>query len=170
MIRTPNLERLAATDVRFSDAYCNSPICVPSRASLATGRYVHRIRFWDNGIAYDGSLPSWHHRLRDAGHDVTAIGKLHFRSAEDDNGFTQEIMPLHIVDGVGDPLDWLRDPLPIRKAALRLANDAGRGNSSYQDYDDKITTAAVDWLKARRQRRPASRGYCSFRSSVHISR
>jgi choline-sulfatase len=148
MIRTPNLDRLAASGVRFTDAYCNSPICVPSRAALATGRYVHRIRFWDNGIPYDGSVPSWHHRLRDAGHEVTAIGKLHFRSVDDDNGFAEEVMPLHVVDGVGGPLGWLRDPLPVRKAALRLANDAGPGNSSYQDYDDKITSAAVDWLKA----------------------
>jgi choline-sulfatase len=149
MIRTPNLDRLAAGGVRFSDAYCNSPICVPSRAALATGRYPHRIRFWDNAIPYDGSIPSWHHRLKAAGHEVTAIGKLHFRTADDDNGFSEEIMPLHVVDGIGDPLGWLRDPLPVRKAALRLANDAGRGNSSYQDYDDNITAAAVDWLKAR---------------------
>ncbi|HEV8032324.1 MAG TPA: sulfatase-like hydrolase/transferase [Stellaceae bacterium] len=148
-IRTPNLDRLAARGARFTSAYCNSPICVPSRAALATGRYVHQIRFWDNGIPYDGSVPSWHHRLRGAGHEVTAIGKLHFRSADDDNGFTEEVMPLHVVDGIGDPLGWLRDPLPVRKAALRLANDAGPGNSSYQDYDDNITAAAVDWLKAR---------------------
>ncbi|HXP05206.1 MAG TPA: sulfatase-like hydrolase/transferase [Stellaceae bacterium] len=149
MIRTPNLDALAARGVRFADAYTNSPICVPARASLATGRYPHQIRFWDNGIAYDGSVPSWHHRLREAGHEVTSIGKLHFRSEDDDNGFSQEIMPLHINDGIGDPLGWLRDPLPVRKATLRLAKDAGRGDSSYQDYDRKITDAAVDWLKAR---------------------
>ena len=153
-IRTPNLDRLAASGVRFTDAYCNSPICVPSRAALATGRHVHKIRFWDNGIPYDGSVPSWHHRLRQAGHEVASIGKLHFRSADDDNGFSEEIMPLHVVDGIGDPLGWLRDPLPVRKAALRLANDAGRGDSSYQQYDDKITSAAVDWLKARAGTRP----------------
>ena len=58
MIRTPNLDRLAASSVRFNNAYCNSPICVPSRAALATGRYVHRIRFWDNAIPYDGSVPT----------------------------------------------------------------------------------------------------------------
>jgi choline-sulfatase len=149
MIRTPNLDRLAARGVRFADAYTNSPICVPARASLATGRYPHQIRFWDNGIAYDGSVPTWHHRLRYAGHEVTSIGKLHFRSADDDNGFSQEIMPLHINDGIGDPLGWLRDPLPVRKATLRLAKDAGRGDSTYQDYDQKITDAAVAWLKAR---------------------
>jgi choline-sulfatase len=148
-IRTPNLDALAARGVRFADAYTNSPICVPARASLATGRYPHQIRFWDNGIAYDGRVPSWHHRLRDAGHEVTSIGKLHFRSADDDNGFSEEIMPLHINDGIGDPMGWLRNPLPVRKATLRLAKDAGRGDSTYQDYDRKITDAAVDWLKAR---------------------
>ena len=149
VIRTPNLDRLAASGVRFTDAYTNSPICVPARASLATGRYPHQIRFWDNAIAYDGSVPSWHHRLRDAGHEAVSVGKLHFRSGDDDNGFSREIMPLHIVDGIGDPLGWLREPLAVRKAALRLAEQAGRGDSHYQQYDDKIIAAAVDWLKAK---------------------
>src|SRR5712691_6723094 len=170
MIQTPNLDRLAARGVRFADAYTNSPICVPARASLATGRYPHQIRFWDNAIAYDGTVPSWHHRLRDAGHEVASIGKLHFRSADDDNGFTQEIMPLHINDGIGDPLGWLRDPLPVRRATLRLAKDAGRGNSSYQDYDQKITDAAVDWLKAHaadtNSERPPDKPWALFVSLV----
>ncbi|MGA8402071.1 MAG: sulfatase-like hydrolase/transferase, partial [Stellaceae bacterium] len=114
MIRTPNLDRLAANGIRFTDAYCNSPICVPSRASLATGQYVHDIRFWDNGIPYDGSVPSWHHRLKEAGHECVSIGKLHFRSIDDDNGFTEEVMPLHVVEGIGDPAGWLREPLVER--------------------------------------------------------
>ncbi|HVH79450.1 MAG TPA: sulfatase-like hydrolase/transferase, partial [Stellaceae bacterium] len=164
MIRTPNLDALAARGIRFADAYTNSPICVPARASLATGRYPHDIRFWDNAIAYDGSVPSWHHRLREAGHEVVSIGKLHFRSEADDNGFSQEIMPLHINDGIGDPMGWLRDPLPVRKATLRLAKDAGRGDSSYQDYDRKITDAAVDWLKARAGAN--GRPWCLFVSLV----
>ncbi|MDQ2803321.1 MAG: sulfatase-like hydrolase/transferase, partial [Pseudomonadota bacterium] len=86
MIQTPHLDQLAASGVRFTDAYCNSPICVPSRASFATGRYVHDIRFWDNAIPYDGSVPSWGHRLQQAGNRCTSIGKLHYRSTEDRNG------------------------------------------------------------------------------------
>jgi choline-sulfatase len=148
-IRTPNLDRLAASGVRFTDAYCNSPICVPSRASFQTGRYVHDIRFWDNAIAYDGSVPSWAHRLKAAGHRVDSIGKLHFRSADDDNGFTQEHMPLHVVEGMGDPIGMLRDPPPPRVAALKLAADAGRGDSTYQGYDDRITESAEGWLRQR---------------------
>jgi choline-sulfatase len=149
VIKTPNLDQLASRGVRFTDAYCNSPICVPSRASFQTGRYVHDIRFWDNANPYDGSIPSWAHRLKAAGHRVEAIGKLHFRSAEDDNGFSMEHMPLHVVDGIGDPIGMLRDPPLPRRAALRLAADAGCGDSSYQTYDAAITQAAEDWLKQR---------------------
>jgi len=146
MIQTPNLDRLAARGVRFSDAYCNSPICVPSRASFHTGDYPHRIRFWDNAMPYDGSIASWGHRLRAAGHRAAAIGKLHFRSAGDDNGFAQEAMPLHVVNGVGDPSGLLRRPLVPRRGALKLASQAGRGDSDYQRYDEEITNAAERWL------------------------
>lgn len=149
MIKTPHLDRLAAGGVRFTDAYCNSPICVPSRASFATGRYVHTTRFWDNAIPYDGSVPSWGHRLNEHGHEAVSIGKLHFRSAEDRNGFTEEVMPLHVVDGLGDLLGLIREDTPPRKATLKLAEDAGPGDSDYQTYDDNITDAAVDWLRAR---------------------
>ena len=83
--KTPNLDRLAAGGTRFASAYTNCPICVPARASFATGRYVHQIRFWDNAIAYDGSVPSWAHRLKAAWHRVDSIGKLHYRSPDEDH-------------------------------------------------------------------------------------
>lgn len=147
MIRTPNIDRLAQRGVRFTDAYCNSPICVPSRASFATGRYVNQIRFWDNALPYDGNVPSWGHRLIANGHRSVSIGKLHYRSPEDSNGFDEEIMPLHVVDGTGDLLGLIRDDLPVRTAALKLAEQAGPGDSSYQQYDGRITSSAQDWLR-----------------------
>jgi choline-sulfatase len=48
LVKTPHLDALAARGTRFAWPYCNCPICVPSRASLATGRYVHEIGCWDN--------------------------------------------------------------------------------------------------------------------------
>jgi choline-sulfatase len=39
--RTPNLDALARSAVRFDSAYCSNPVCVPSRASLLTGLYTH---------------------------------------------------------------------------------------------------------------------------------
>ena len=87
-----------------TNAYTNCPICVPARASLATGRYVHQIGNWDNGHPYTGNTSSWHHRLREQGFNATSIGKLHFKGHGTDHGFTEEIEPLNVVDGIGDVL------------------------------------------------------------------
>jgi len=128
MIKTPNLDKLAARGTRFTSAYTNCPICVPARASFATGQYVHKIRYWDNAIAYDGKVPTWGHRLMERGHRVTSIGKLHYRDGDPRrNGFDEEILPMHIVNGVGDLLGLIRSELPVRQGAKRLGPEAGRG-------------------------------------------
>ncbi len=147
-VHTPNLDRLAAAGTRFNAAYTPCPICVPARASLATGRYVHQLRTWDNSMPYTGSVPSWHHRLREAGHRVDSIGKLHFRDTRDDNGFSREIEPLHIVDGQGDILASVRRD-PPRRQAWRGVREAGPGNSTYLEYDRRNTANATAWLQAR---------------------
>ena len=41
-VRTPHIDQLAREGVLFESAYCNSPVCVPSRMSFMTGRYVHQ--------------------------------------------------------------------------------------------------------------------------------
>ena len=149
IIRTPHLDALAARGALFSNAYTPSPMCVPARAAIATGDYVHRIRHWDSASPYDGQRRSWMHHLRDSGVETVSIGKLHFRSADDDNGFSQEILPMHVVGGVGWPVGLLRDAPPAYDAASELAADVGAGRSSYTDYDREITGAAEAWLHSR---------------------
>ena len=79
IVQTPNLDRIAASGTRFTRAWTASPMCVPTRAALVCGTYVHQNGFWDSANAYDGSIPSWMHHLRDAGVETTSIGKLHFK-------------------------------------------------------------------------------------------
>ncbi|MBI4204396.1 MAG: sulfatase-like hydrolase/transferase [Betaproteobacteria bacterium] len=147
MIKTPHLDRLAARGTRFASAYTNCPICVPARASFATGQYVHKIRYWDNAIAYDGCVPSWGHRLMAQGHRVTSIGKLHYVDSNAvRNGFDEEILPLHIVNGVGDLLGLIRDELPRRPGSAKLGPEAGRGESEYTHYDRAIADETARWL------------------------
>jgi choline-sulfatase len=154
MIRTPNLDRLAARGTRFTNAYTNCPICVPARASFATGRYVHEHRCWDNAIAYDGRLPSWGHRLMAQGHRVTSVGKLHYIASDPRrNGFDEEILPLHIVNGVGDLLGLIRDELPRRPGSAKMGPEAGRGESEYTRYDRSIVDETVKWLGAQAARK-----------------
>jgi choline-sulfatase len=147
VIRTPHMDRLAAEGTLFESAYCNCPICVPSRASFVTGRYVHEIGFWDNGIPYHGEPASFGHRLHDCGQRCDSIGKLHYRAAEDPNGFDNEILPLHVLNGIGDLQGMLRSPPPQRPSTAQLAGDAGEGDSTYLQYDRNIREAACKWLK-----------------------
>ena len=91
VVQTPNLDRLAAGGTRFANAYASSPLCSPSRASIANGRYPHQTGYWDNGLVYDGRVPSWMQRLRTAGYRTASVGKLHFRSSEEDHGFDEEL-------------------------------------------------------------------------------
>lgn len=163
IVKTPSLDRLAARSVSFDNAYSSSPICVPARAALATGLYVHDNGCWDNAIAYSGKPRSWAHALRDAGHEVVSIGKLHYGSDAVDGGFTDQIVPMHIEAGVGDLYGLLRDPLPIRHQSADLARSIGPGESSYTRYDRDIARRAVQWLEGegRRIDRPWTL-FCSF--------
>ena len=148
LIRTPNLDALARRGTRFTNAYTNCPICVPARASFATGRHVHQVRCWDNAIAYAGQAPTWGHRLMEQGHHVAAIGKLHYMESQPQvNGFAEEIVPLHIANGLGDLMGLIRDELPRRPGSLKLGPGAGRGESEYTQYDRSIAAETVKWLK-----------------------
>ena len=145
-VKTPHLDALAARGARFRQAYTPCPICVPARASLATGRHVHETGCWDNVHAYRGEQPSWGHRLREAGHRAVSIGKLHYLNETDDTGFDEQIIPMHIIDGGGDIKGLLRNPLPGPRKASKFATDIGPGESSYTKYDRKIVTEAQRWL------------------------
>ena len=83
-INTPNLDRLASESAAFTRAYCQSPICSPSRASFLTGMYPSAVGVNGNGFHrfprhYQDRLIS--KKLHDAGYDCGLIGKLHLASA-----------------------------------------------------------------------------------------
>ena len=133
LVKTPHLDALAQRGTVFENAYTPSPMCVPTRASIACGDHVHNIGYWDSATPYDGRVRSWMRQLRDAGVEVASIGKLHFRSSDDDNGFSEEILPMHVVGGVGWAIGLLRDDPPAYQSAAELAADVGVGSSTYTD-------------------------------------
>lgn len=151
-VHTPHLDALAARGTRFTNAFTPSPICVPARASLATGRWVHQDgRYWDNAMGYDGAVRGWCHALRDAGHRVESIGKLHYRDGTCDTGFARQHRSMHLAGGVGQVWGSVRDPLPAAPRASHLFDMLGAGESPYNQFDMACATDAAAWLADRAQ-------------------
>ena len=76
---TPNMDRLAALGTSFSNAYCNSPQCAPSRASYWSGQYVHRVQAWNNPAGLPLDAPTFGTHLEDADYGVHVFGKTDYR-------------------------------------------------------------------------------------------
>ena len=148
LVQTPTLDDLANRGLRFDNAYTPSPICIPARASFATGTQVFEHRCWSSAEPYYGQQQSWMHRLRERGHAVVAIGKQHYRSAADDSGFSEQILPMYLANqGRGWPQGLQRKPVMAEfPDAAELAAIIGPGETSYTQYDRDITAAAVGWL------------------------
>jgi arylsulfatase A-like enzyme len=163
IVKTPTLDKLASRGIRFANAYTASPLCVPARAAMATGRFPHQTGYWDNAIAYDARIPSWMHRIREQGHTVVGIGKFHYRSSDQDNGFSEEFVDMHLHGGRGAVRNLLRgfnSELPgVDDARWDLyAKRSGPGGSHYQDYDRQVTRKAIEWLRehAAASKKPTS--------------
>jgi arylsulfatase A-like enzyme len=82
-IHTPNLDRLVREGVAFTHAFCQSPICTPSRASFLTGRYPSSIRASTNGNTHwADAAPLVTKLLANSGYDCGLAGKLHLSGAQ----------------------------------------------------------------------------------------
>ncbi|WP_125610099.1 sulfatase [Specibacter cremeus] len=82
--RTPNLDRLAAASVSYTQAYTPFPLCVPARSAMVTGRYPHELGIMSNakGKTEPGHAPaSLGHWFAAAGYDCAYAGKWHAQQA-----------------------------------------------------------------------------------------
>lgn len=80
--RTPSIDSLARTGVRFDAAYCTNPVCTPSRASILTGLYTHNHRTWSNRTPWPFEVKTMAHHFSRAGYVSGLIGKMHFVDAQ----------------------------------------------------------------------------------------
>lgn len=91
VVKTPNIDELAAKGAVFETAYCNFPLCAPSRFSMATGSLCSVNGAYDNAAEMRAEFPTYAHYLRERGYRTTLSGKMHFVGPDQHHGFEERL-------------------------------------------------------------------------------
>jgi choline-sulfatase len=91
LVRAPHMAALAEHGVVFENAYCNSPLCAPSRFSMLAGLMPSEIGAYDNSAEFPAALPTFAHHLRGAGYRTLLAGKMHFVGPDQLHGFEERL-------------------------------------------------------------------------------
>ncbi len=150
VVKAPNIGHLAGRGVVFENAYCNSPLCAPSRFSMMSGRLPSRIGAYDNACEFPASVPTLAHGLRALGYRTCLAGKMHFVGPDQLHGFeervTTDIYPADFAwtpnwDQPEERIDWWYHNMSSVK-------EAGVAEATNQlDYDDEVSFFAQRQLR-----------------------
>ncbi len=147
--KTPHLDALAARGMRFDAAYCNSPLCAPSRFAFMSGQHISRIAAYDNASEFKASVPTFAHYLKSLDYRTCLAGKMHFVGPDQMHGFEDRVTTdIYPADFAWTP-DWEAPDERIDKwyHNMQTVKESGVAHATFQiDYDDEVGFAAKRWL------------------------
>ena len=143
IVQTPHLDALAASGVRFSRAYVNNPLCMPSRATLFTGQTARGHGVRTNGINLCPGIPTMPGALCEAGYRTHSIGKIHLGTFDTPRGLDPEACdPLRFPEARYMWDHGKLNSLPRDHFGLQTADfTGGHGSYFWGDY--------LPWLEER---------------------
>ena len=145
IVKAPHLTELAETGVVFEAAYCNSPLCAPSRFSMLTGQLPSRIGAYDNAAYFPADVPTLAHHLRALGYRTSLCGKMHFVGPDQLHGFEERLTTDIYPADFGWTPDWEHfQERPSWYHNMLSVVQAGVCQTSNQiDYDEEVAYHAV---------------------------
>ena len=145
LVKTPHLAALANEGVVFENAYCNSPLCAPSRFSMMTGQLPSRIGAYDNAAYFPADVPTIAHYLRQRGYYTCLSGKMHFVGADQLHGFEERLTTDIYPSDFGWTPDWENfEERPSWYHNMLSVVQAGLCTTSNQlDFDEEVAFHAV---------------------------
>ncbi len=145
VVKAPNIERMAEKGVVFENAYCNSPLCAPSRASMMTGQLPSQIGTFDHGSEFPAGIPTFGHYLRAMGYRTCLAGKMHFIGPDQSHGFEERLTTdIYPADFIWTP-DWERpEHRPSWYHNMLSVVQAGTCVTSNQlDFDEEVAFHSI---------------------------
>jgi choline-sulfatase len=139
IVQTPNLDALAEGGVRFTQAYCNAPLCVPSRMSMLTGLHPHHTGVHGNDDYLASDIPTFAHALSMGGYETVLCGRMHFNGIDQRHGFGQRLVGDITSPYLGGPNTRYGALQGTAGQGMRSIEAAGTGGSPVQDFDEAVT-------------------------------
>lgn len=148
VIRTPNLDALAADGVTFTDAYTTCPLCVPARMSLLTGKLPCHTGVFTNTGSVHPEMPTFLHSLATSGYETVLCGRMHFEGLDQRHGFTKRIASDITPTAFGGQDRFLQQlgPCGVLLTGSGCLQAVGSGNSPTLEYDRYVVAQALDYL------------------------
>ena len=147
-IRMPHLDALARGGVVFDSAYCNSPLCAPSRFSLLSGQLPSRIGAWDNAADFPADIPTYAHYLRAQGYRTALSGKMHFCGPDQLHGYEERLTSDIYPADYGWAVNWdqpdVRASWYHNMSSVLQAGPCVRSNQL--DFDEEVVFKANQYL------------------------
>jgi choline-sulfatase len=140
IVETPHISTLAREGVIFENAYCNSPLCAPSRFSMLTGKLPSRIGAYDNAAHFSADIPTFAHYLRELGYHTCLAGKMHFVGPDQLHGFEERLTTDIYPSDFGWTPDWKNfTERPTWYHDMLSVVQAGLCQTSNQlDFDEEV--------------------------------
>lgn len=113
LVQSPAMAALAEGGAVFENAYCNSPLCAPSRFSMLSGQYCSRIGVYDNAAECASDIPTIAHYLRKLGYRTCLAGKMHFVGPDQLHGFEERVTTDVYPADFGWTPDWEHPDQPL---------------------------------------------------------
>ena len=162
-IRTPNMDKLASLGVNFSENYCNSPLCIPSRASMLMGVMPHHNMIFNNTQSMPQGVVTLPHVMGAAGYETVLAGRMHFIGADQRHGFHKRLVgdittTLYNNASNCDAIDHREQRYGYFKYCALQRRDAiersGPGECAHMAYDQDVADSACSYLKSRNSSKP----------------
>ncbi|PKY06691.1 choline-sulfatase [Aspergillus campestris IBT 28561] len=147
-IKTPNLNRLAEEGVVFDSAYCNAPLCAPSRFVMVTGQLPSKIGAYDNASDLPADTPTYAHYLRREGYHTALAGKMHFCGPDQLHGYEQRLTSDIYPGDYGWSVNWdepdIRPDWYHNMSSVMEAGPVVRTNQL--DFDEEVMYKSTQYL------------------------
>lgn len=141
--KTPSISRLAEEGVVFQNAYCNFPLCAPSRASMMSGLLPSEIGVYDNGAEFTASIPTFAHYLRQLGYRCELAGKMHFVGPDQLHGFDERLTCDLVPADFGWMPPWRDGDHPDWPSLDPILEAGVVSRTMGIDFDEEVTHRAI---------------------------